>query len=204
MRVTKVRTAFYIRVSTAHQTADNQLHELERVAAARGWNIVATYRDDGISGAKGRDGRPALDALLKAATRREFDLIAVWSIDRLGRSLQHLVTTVNDLHASGVQLYFHQQALDTTQPSGKLLFSVMGSFAEYERDLIRERIKLGVERARKEGKKLGRPSSVTDSTRAAIVELYKKGMSPKKISQTLRCGVGTAFHTLKSKGLLAA
>jgi DNA invertase Pin-like site-specific DNA recombinase len=199
-----MKTALYLRVSTAHQTADNQLHELERVAAARGWNIVATYRDDGISGAKGRDGRPALDALLKAATRREFDLIAVWSIDRLGRSLQHLVTTVNDLHASGVQLYFHQQALDTTQPSGKLMFGVFSSFAEFERDLIRERIKLGVERARREGKKLGRPSSVTDSTRAAIVELYKKGMSPKKISQTLRCGVGTAFHTLKSKGVLAA
>jgi DNA invertase Pin-like site-specific DNA recombinase len=199
-----MKTALYLRVSTAHQTADNQLHELERVAAARGWNIVATYRDDGISGAKGRDGRPALDALLKAATRREFDLIAVWSIDRLGRSLQHLVTTVNDLHSSGVQLYFHQQALDTTTPSGKLMFGVFSSFAEFERDLIRERIKLGVERARKEGKKLGRPSSVTESTRAAIVELYQRGMSPKKISQTLRCGVGTAFHTLKSKGLLAA
>jgi DNA invertase Pin-like site-specific DNA recombinase len=199
-----MQTALYLRVSTAHQTADNQLHELERVAAARGWNIVRTFRDDGISGAKGRDGRPALDALLKAATRREFDLIAVWSIDRLGRSLQHLVTTVNDLHASGVQLYFHQNAIDTTTPSGKLLFSVMGSFAEYERELIRERIKLGMERARKEGKSLGRPSSVTDSTRAAIVELYKKGMSPKKISQTLRCGVGTAFHTLKQRGVLAA
>jgi DNA invertase Pin-like site-specific DNA recombinase len=199
-----MKTALYLRVSTAHQTADNQLHELERVAAARGWNIVRTFRDDGISGAKGRDGRPALDALLKAATRREFDLIAVWSIDRLGRSLQHLVTTVNDLHASGVQLYFHQQALDTTSPSGKLMFGVFSSFAEFERDLIRERIKLGVERARREGKKLGRPSSVTDSTRAAIVELYKKGMSPKKISQTLRCGVGTAFHTLKQRGLLAA
>jgi DNA invertase Pin-like site-specific DNA recombinase len=199
-----MRVAVYARVSTASQTVDNQTQELERLAALRGWNIVATYRDEGISGAKGRDGRPALDALLKAATRRAFDLIAVWSIDRLGRSLQHLVTTVNDLHASGIQLYFHQQALDTTQPSGKLLFSVMGSFAEYERELIRERIKLGVERARKQGKKLGRPSSVTDSTRAAIVELYKKGMSPKKISQTLRCGVGTAFHTLKQRGLLAA
>lgn len=199
-----LRTCLYLRVSTNNQNADNQLHELERVAAARSWQIVSTYRDDGISGAKGRDGRPALDALLKAATRREFDLIAVWSIDRLGRSLQHLVTTVNDLHASGVQLYFHQQAIDTTTPSGKLMFGVFSSFAEFERDLIRERIKLGVERARKEGKKLGRPSSVTDSTRAAIVELYKKGMSPKKISQTLRCGVGTAFHTLKQRGLLAA
>jgi len=199
-----MRVAVYARVSTASQTVDNQTQELERLAALRGWTIVATYRDEGISGAKGRDGRPALDQMLKAATRREFDLIAVWSIDRLGRSLQHLVTTVNDLHAQGVQLYFHQQAIDTTTPSGKLMFGVFSSFAEFERDLIRERIKLGVERARKEGKKLGRPSSVTDSTRAAIVELYKKGMSPKKISQTLRCGVGTAFHTLKQRGLLAA
>ena len=199
-----MKVAIYARVSTATQTANNQTQELERIAALRGWTIVATYRDEGISGAKGRDQRPALDQLLKAATKREFDLIAVWSIDRLGRSLQHLVTTVNDLHAQGVQLYFHQQAIDTTTPSGKLMFGVFSSFAEFERDLIRERIKLGVERARKEGKKLGRPSSVTDSTRAAIVELYKKGMSPKKISQTLRCGVGTAFHTLKQRGLLAA
>ena len=200
----QAKTALYIRVSTANQTADNQLHELERVAALREWKVVKVFRDDGISGSKGRDERPALDQLLKAATRREFDLLAVWSIDRLGRSLQHLVTTVNDLHAQGVQLYFHQQAIDTTTPSGKLMFGVFSSFAEFEREIIRERIKLGVERARKEGKKLGRPSSVTESTRAAIVELYKKGMSPKKISQTLRCGVGTAFHTLKSRGLLAA
>lgn len=199
-----MKVAVYARVSTANQTTDNQLHELERVAALRGWNIVATYRDDGISGAKGRDQRPALDSLLKAAARREFDLIAVWSIDRLGRSLQHLVTTVNDLHAQGAQLYFHQQTIDTTTPSGKLMFGVFSSFAEFEREMIRERIRIGVERARKEGKKLGRPSSVTDSTRAAIVELYKKGMSPKKISQTLKCGVGTAFSTLKSRGLLAA
>ena len=199
-----MRTCLYLRVSTTNQNADNQLHELERVAAVRGWNIVATFRDDGISGSKGRDGRPALDQMLKAAAKREFDLIAVWSIDRLGRSLQHLVTTVNDLHAQGVQLYFHQQAIDTTTPSGKLMFGVFASFAEFEKSIISERILIGIQRARKEGKKLGRPSSVTDSTRAAIVELYKKGMSPKKISQTLRCGVGTAFNTLKSRGLLAA
>ena len=199
-----MRTALYLRVSTNAQNADNQLHELQRIAALREWKVVKVFRDDGISGSKGRDERPALDQLLKAATRREFDLLAVWSIDRLGRSLQHLVTTVNDLHAQGVQLYFHQQAIDTTTPSGKLMFGVFSSFAEFEREMIRERIKLGVERARKEGKKLGRPSSVTESTRAAIVELYKKGMSPKKISQTLKCGVGTAFTTLKSRGLLAA
>ena len=199
-----MKTALYLRVSTAHQNADNQLHELERIAALRGWNIVATYRDDGISGAKGRDSRPALDQMLKAATRREFDLIAVWSIDRLGRSLQHLITTVNDLHASGVQLYFHQQALDTTQPSGKLMFGVFASFSEFERSIISERIQLGIQRARKEGRSLGRPSTVTESTRTAIVELYKQGMSYKKIAQTLHVGVGTAFNTLKYRGLLAA
>lgn len=199
-----MRIAIYSRVSTAQQTTENQRLELERVAAARGWNIVQTFNDEGISGAKGRDERPGLDALLKAASRRQFDLIAVWSIDRLGRSLQHLVTTVNDLQAVGVALYIHQQQLDTTTPSGKLCFSMFGAFAEFERNLIRERVKVGIERAKKNGVKLGRPSSVTESTRAAIVELYKKGMSPKKISQTLRCGVGTAFHTLKSKGVLAA
>jgi DNA invertase Pin-like site-specific DNA recombinase len=199
-----MKVAVYARVSTASQTVDNQTQELERLAALRGWTIVATYRDEGISGAKGRDGRPALDALLKAATRREFDLIAVWSIDRLGRSLQHLVTTVNDLHAQGVQLYFHQQAIDTTTPSGKLMFGVFASFSEFERSIISERIQLGIQRARKEGRSLGRPSTVTESTRTAIVELYKQGMSYKKIAQTLHVGVGTAFNTLKSRGLLAA
>ena len=127
-----MRVALYGRVSTAHQSSDNQLHELERVASTRGWNVVRTFRDDGISGAKGRDERPALDALLKAASRREIDLIAVWSIDRLGRSLQHLVTVVNDLQALGVGLFIYQQQLDTTTPSGKLCFSMFGAFAETE------------------------------------------------------------------------
>ena len=201
---TNVRAAIYSRVSTSKQEIQNQISELERIASLRHWKIVATYADDGISGAKGRDQRPALDSMMRAASSRQFDLLIVWDISRLGRSLQHLVTTVNDLNAQGIQLYFHQQQIDTLTPSGKLMFGVFSSFSEFERSLISERIKLGVDRARKEGKKLGRPSSVTDSTRAAIVELYKKGMSPKKISQTLRCGVGTAFHTLKQRGLLAA
>lgn len=199
-----MKVAIYSRVSTSQQTSENQRLELERVAAARGWNIVQTFNDEGISGAKGRQDRPALDALLKGAARRQFDLIAVWSVDRLGRSLLNLVETVNELHAVGVDLYIHQQAIDTSTPAGKLAFSVFGALAEYERELIRERVKAGLDRAKRNGVKLGRPSSVTESTRAAIVELYKKGMSPKKISQTLRCGVGTAFHTLKSKGVLAA
>jgi DNA invertase Pin-like site-specific DNA recombinase len=121
----------YCRVSTPSQTTANQRHDLGRVAAARGWNVVAQFSDDGIGGAKGRSGRPALDALLKAAVRGEFDLLAIWSIDRLGRSLQHLVETVNELRSVGVDLYVHQQAIDTSSPAGKLAFSVFGALAEY-------------------------------------------------------------------------
>jgi DNA invertase Pin-like site-specific DNA recombinase len=136
-------------VSTASQTTKNQRRDLERVAAARGWNIFAQFSDEGISGAKGRGDRPALDALLKGAVRGEFDLLAVWSIDRLGRSLQHLVETVNELKAVGIDLYVHQQAIDTSTPAGKLAFSVFGALAEHERDLIRERVRAGLERARR-------------------------------------------------------
>ena len=193
-----MRVALYSRVSTAQQTTENQRLELERVAAARGWNIVQTFTDEGISGSKGRDERPGLDALLKAASRRQFDLIAVWSIDRLGRSLQHLVTTVNDLQAVGVALYIHQQQLDTTTPSGKLCFSMFGAFAEFERNLIRERVKVGIERAKKNGVKLGRPTNLNDSVRAAIVALRAKDHSIRHIAAQLRVGTGTVYKVLQA------
>lgn len=193
-----MRIALYSRVSTAQQTTENQRLELERVAAARGWNIVQTFTDEGISGSKGRDERPGLDALLKAASRRQFDLIAVWSIDRLGRSLQHLVTTVNDLQAVGVALYIHQQQLDTTTPSGKLCFSMFGAFAEFERNLIRERVKVGIERAKKNGVKLGRPTNLNDSVKAAIVALRAKDHSIRHIAAQLRVGTGTVYKVLQA------
>ena len=193
-----MRIALYSRVSTAQQTTENQRLELERVAAARGWNIVQTFTDEGISGSKGRDERPGLDALLKAASRRQFDLIAVWSIDRLGRSLQHLVTTVNDLQAVGVALYIHQQQLDTTTPSGKLCFSMFGAFAEFERNLIRARVKVGIERAKKNGVKLGRPTNLNDSVKAAIVALRAKDHSIRHIAAQLRVGTGTVYKVLQA------
>jgi DNA invertase Pin-like site-specific DNA recombinase len=193
-----MRVALYGRVSTAHQSSDNQLLELERVASTRGWNVVRTFRDDGISGAKGRDERPALDALLKAASRREIDLIAVWSIDRLGRSLQHLVTVVNDLQALGVGLFIYQQQLDTTTPSGKLCFSMFGAFAEFERNLIRDRVRVGLERAKKNGVKLGRPTNLNDSVRAAIVALRAQDHSIRHIAKQLRVGTGTVYQVLRA------
>ena len=191
-----LRAAIYSRVSTAAQSTENQRYELERVSSARGWTVAAQYSDQGICGAKGRGDRPGLDALLRAATRREIDLVAVWSLDRLGRSLQHLVETVNELQAVGVDLYIHQQALDTSTPAGKLAFSVFGALAEYERELIRERVRAGIERAKRNGVKLGRPSNLNDTVRAAIVALRAKDVSIRRIASQLRVGTGTVYRVL--------
>ena len=193
-----MRTALYTRVSTSHQTIENQQTELLRVASLRGWTIVESFKDEGLSGVKGRADRPALDALLKAAVRRQFDLVAVWSIDRLGRSLQHLVETVNELRAVGVDLYVHQQAIDTSSPAGKLAFSVFGALAEYERELIRERVKAGLERAKRNGTRLGRPTNLDDTVRVAIVGLREKNLPIRKIASQLRVGTGTVYKVLEA------
>ncbi len=190
------RVAIYTRVSTLNQTTENQRLDLERVATLRGWTIVETYTDHGISGSKGRGDRPDLDRMLKDAVRGKFDLIAVWSIDRLGRSLQHLVETVNELQAVGVDLYMHQQAIDTTTPAGKLAFSIFGAFAEFERSLIRERVKAGLARAVQNGTKLGRPSNLNDAVRAAIVALRAKDVPIRKIAAQLKVGTGTIYSVL--------
>lgn len=140
------RVAIYARVSTSNQTVENQFHELREIAHRQGWQIVAELSDSGISGTKGRDQRPAFDELLKRATRREFDLIMVWAIDRLGRSIQHLVGFMNEIQSVGVDLYIHQQAIDTTTASGRMIFGIFSALGEYERELIRERIVAGQKR----------------------------------------------------------
>ncbi len=135
------RVALYLRVSTGEQTTENQRRELEAVAKQRGWQIVAVYEDNGVSGAKGRDKRPQFDAMLKDAVRGQFDVLAAWAVDRLGRSLQDLVATLGDLHGAGVDLFLHRQAIDTTTPSGKAMYQMLGVFAEFERSMIQERVK---------------------------------------------------------------
>ena len=150
------RAAIYLRVSTGEQTTENQRRELEAVAQRSGWEIVQVYEDHGISGANGREKRPAFDQLLKDAARRRFDVVAAWSVDRLGRSLQHLVACLDELHALGIDLYLHQQAINTTTPAGKALFQMCGVFAEFERAMIRECVKAGLERAKAKGVRLGR------------------------------------------------
>src|SRR5215217_6069977 len=183
------RVAIYLRVSTNGQTTDNQRRDLEAVVKRSGWDVVALYEDAGISGAKGRDRRPGYDALLKDATRRKFEMIAAWSVDRLGRSLQDLVGFLTDLHSVGCDLYLHQQALDTSTPSGRAMFQMLGVFAEFERCIIRERVNAGLARAKERGTVLGRRrtrSAVEDRIRA----LRSEGVGILKIGKTL--GIGTS------------
>jgi DNA invertase Pin-like site-specific DNA recombinase len=193
-----LKVALYLRVSTSNQTTENQRIDLERVAALRGWTIVETYQDHGISGSKGRTDRPALDAMLKDAVRRKFDLIAVWSIDRLGRSLQHLVECVNELHAVGCDLFFLQQSIDTTTPAGKLAFSICGAFAEFEKSIIVERVRAGLERAKRNGVKLGRPTNLNDTVRSAIVALRAREVPIRQIAKQLKIGTGTCYNVLRA------
>lgn len=160
------RVAIYTRVSTDQQTTDNQERELRAIAARAGWAIVQVYCDHGISGTKGREGRPAYDRLCKDAARREFDLVAAWAVDRLGRSLQDLAAFLGNLHSLGIDLYLHQQGLDTTSPAGRAMFGMMAVFAEFERALIRERVNSGLARARAQGKRLGRPATATEKVDA--------------------------------------
>jgi hypothetical protein len=133
------RVGLYLRVSTAEQTTENQRRELVAVAERHGWVVVRVFEDAGISGAKSRDSRPGLDAMLKAISRREIDMVAAWSVDRLGRSLADLLDLLRELHSKGVDLFLHQQGLDTSTPAGKAMFQMMGVFAEFERAMLRER-----------------------------------------------------------------
>ena len=151
------QAVIYLRVSTIDQTTANQERELRAIASRMGCEIVKVYRDHGISGAKGRDKRPGFNALHRAATRREFDVVMAWSVDRLGRSLQDLVGFLGELHALNIDLFLHQQGLDTRTPAGTAMFQMLGVFAQFERAMIQERVRAGLARARGEGKRLGRP-----------------------------------------------
>jgi DNA invertase Pin-like site-specific DNA recombinase len=173
------RAALYLRVSTIEQTTANQERELREIAGRIGCDIVKVYKDHGISGAKGRDKRPGFDALCRDATKRQFDIVMAWSVDRLGRSLQDLVGFLSELHALGIDLFLHQQGLDTTTPAGKAMFQMMGVFAEFERSMIQERVRAGLARAKSEGKRLGRPTipaAIESAIRVTLAEPGRPGV----------------------------
>jgi DNA invertase Pin-like site-specific DNA recombinase len=183
------RIAIYLRVSTSKQETSNQRRELEAVAKRSGWKIVKVYEDAGISGAKGREGRPGLDALLKAVNAKEFELVATWSVDRLGRSLTDLLAILQCLRDKGVDLFLHQQGLDTSTTAGKAMFQMLGVFAEFERGIIRVRVNAGLARAREKGVKLGRPR-IEAKIEKRIRQLRKRGFGILKIGREL--GIGTS------------
>ncbi len=175
------RVALYARVSTNGQTVENQLGELQAVAKRHGWKVVATYTDNAVSGSKGRNERPGFANLHKAVAQRQVDLVAAWSVDRLGRSLQHLVAFLGELHAKGVDLYLHQQGIDTTTPAGRAMFQMMGVFAEFERAMIQERVKTGLARAKSDGTRLGRPPLSLEQ-RAEVLKLRSEGRTIRQIA----------------------
>lgn len=184
------RVALYLRVSTQKdQNTDNQRLVLEDIAKRSGWDIVGIYEDK-ASGSKGKEARPAYKRLQEDATRRKFDMVAAWSIDRLGRSLQELVGFLNEIQSIGIDLYLHQQAIDTTTPAGKLFFHVSSAFAEFERSIIVERVKAGLERAKADGKTLGRPK-IDDDKEDEIKAMLKSGTGILKTAKTLGIGTGT-------------
>src|SRR3954453_7568592 len=165
-RLPMKRAVLYLRVSTLDQTTANQERELRQAAERAGWEVAKVYKDHGISGAKCRDKRPAFDRLCRDATKRQFDMVMAWSVDRLGRSLQDLVGFLSELHALRIDLFLHQQGLDTTTPGGKAMFQMMGVFAEFERAMIQERVRAGLARAKAAGKTLGRPTISIDKEAA--------------------------------------
>ena len=194
------RAVLYLRVSTLDQTTANQERELREIAGRMGCEIVRVYKDHGISGTRGRDKRPAFDKLCRDAARREFGVVMAWSVDRLGRSLQDLVGFLSELHALKIDLFLHQQGLDTTTPAGKAMFQMMGVFAEFERAMIVERVNAGLARARAEGKRLGRPSALTPGKERKIQNLLTKKVGVVKIGKSFGIGTGTVQRIKSDMG----
>jgi DNA invertase Pin-like site-specific DNA recombinase len=182
------RVAIYLRVSTSKQDAETQRRELEAVAARSGWDVILVYQEAAVK-SPGRGKRPRLDAMLKAVNDDWYDLVAVWSLDQLGRSLTDLLSILQTLQDKGVHLLLHQEGLDTSTTSGKSMLKMLGVFAAFERSILRERINAGLARARKKGKRLGR-RPVKPAVEARIRELRSEGLGILKIGRKL--GIGTS------------
>jgi DNA invertase Pin-like site-specific DNA recombinase len=195
------RVALYARVSTLNgQNPEMQLAELREYAQRRDWTIAAEYVDLGVSGA--RESRPEFNRMMADAHGRTFDAIACWKLDRMGRSLKHLVNTLADLQAYGVAFISLRDNLDLSTPSGRLMFHVVAAMAEFERALIRERVSAGILAARARGKRVGRPRTYANPDR--IRELRRQGMPWRQVSKILGIGVGTAVRAMEKPTLLAS
>ena len=192
------RCAIYSRCSTPDQTVENQIRELKEIAEKKSLIVVSQFSDEAISGAKGRDQRKGFDQLIKGAVRKDFDLILVWSVDRLGQSLQDLVSFLNEIHSVDCDLYIHQSGIDTTTPSGKMMFKMCGVFAEFERGMTSDRVKCVQERAKSQGKHIGRPSSLNEGLSHSIKYMREQGVGIRRIAIDLKVGVSTVYKVLEA------
>jgi DNA invertase Pin-like site-specific DNA recombinase len=191
------RIALYARVSTTEQTPEPQLHALREYATARGLEVIHEYVDHGISGSRAR--RPALDRMMADARRRRLDAVAVVKLDRLGRSLVHLLNLTGELEALGVDLVSLDDGLDTSTPAGRLFFAIRGAFAEYERSLIVERTRAGLAAARRRGAKIGRPRRLSDLDRTRVGRLHAAGRSLGEIAALLGCSKSTVSREVRRR-----
>ena len=192
------KVSLYLRVSTKHQTVLNQKLELESLAERMGYEIVAEYKDEGISGAKNRNERPALAEMMKDAVRGKFEMILCYDLSRLGRNLEELIRILNELNEQNINLFFFREAINTETSSGKLMFSLFGVLAQWERSLLAERIISGQLRARKQGKKIGRPSTFNEGLMQAVKKLRENGMGIQAISRNLKIGVYSVYRSLET------
>ena len=190
------RVVIYSRVSTNEQTVENQLKVLREVAEKRGLEVVREISDEGISGAKGRDERPGFDELIKGSVKNEWDIILVWDVSRLGRSLKHLVSFLEDIQSAHCDMYIHQSGIDTSTASGKMMFGMLSVFSEFERSMIRERVIAGQQRAVANGVKLGRKTNVNDGIITAVYHMRQNNVPIKRIAKDLQIGVGTVYKIL--------
>ena len=197
------RAAIYLRVSTDYQTTENQRQALVEVAGRRGWSVDETYEDQGVRGAKGRDQRPGFDRMLRDASRRRFDVLAVWSIDRLGRSTAAVATALDDLEAAGVAIYADKEGVDASTAHGRAMLEMASVFARLERSMIAERVKAGMARAKAEGKHVGRPRTNEDTV-AAIRAMLAGGRGMISTAKALGVGVGTVHRISKAMAWAAA
>ena len=185
----------YLRVSTDEQTTENQKLELLEISEQKKWSVVDIYEDVAVSGAKTRYERPEFKRLIDDAFNQRFDIVMTWSVDRLGRSLSDLVGFLGDLHDLDIGLYLKQQGIDTTTPAGKAMFQMCGVFAEFERAMIQERVKSGLERARAQGKKLGRPP-LSDAVKHQILRARTRKKTMRRIADELGVGLATVHRVL--------
>ena len=190
------KAVIYSRVSTNEQTVENQLKVLREVAEKRGLEVVREISDEGISGAKGRDERPGFDELIKGSVKNKWDIILVWDVSRLGRSLKHLVSFLEDIQSAHCDLYIHQSGIDTSTASGKMMFGMLSVFSEFERSMIRERVIAGQQRAVANGVKLGRKTNVNDGIITAVYHMRQNNVPIKRIAKDLQIGVGTVYKIL--------